>query len=872
MNIFISRIGAFDPVQFFTKTLGRSACLLFSTITLITVSCVSYNYYLFAQEKSLARSTRDNEQRAMLLTMELVALQKQIEIDVIQAQRRLIDISGQVDSGGGDAGLRIAQEFADRLAKDVGAAVYAADSLGSPEIVDAFEAIRNRFPKFFEAGQEIARSNQGQRALVKGAAMARFDARFSELEQDIAATKSSLDALMEKNVSHSNDVNIGIDQLRDYGTTVALITVVVALVTGALGISITFFGVIQPLTWLTFVFKELAHGRPDWGTYEVSRTDEIGGLARVYAEFRQITVERMEALKKVAEQQTVLEMEERHARLLAERFDAAIRNMLLGLVMVDKDQQLLVHNPRIAGLLGLSHDDVKIGCDLKDLLQRSVASSYLSEENVKRLLLAFGKVSSRQEKQNLLVEAEAGRVLEFAFQPMAESGCLVLVEDITEKSSAQAAVHRLAYFDPLTDLPNRRSFFDDVERALVETAPSEGLFALLFIDLDHFKQINDSQGHGAGDELLRGVASRLASLVRKNDVVARLGGDEFVILQRDVGHVKDIGSLAQRVVDCFDEPFLVGGQQVRIGASVGVARAPRNGRDRDTLMRNADTALYRAKASGRNTWRFFKPAMHAEIVARADLERDLRLAVAEKTLEVHFQPILHVDGVQISAFEALLRWRHPARGMVSPAEFIPLAEETGLIVEMGDLVIDRACHACATWPDHIRVAVNLSAIQFRRGDLVSSVERALSASGLEANRLEVEITESILMQETDNVRSILRKLRDLGVTISLDDFGTGYSSLSYLHSFPLDRLKIDRSFLRKAVDSEQSLTLLHGMIRMSLDLKLGLIVEGVETPEQLRLVRDGCSIAEVQGFLFSPAMPENEIAPFLARTLARQAA
>jgi diguanylate cyclase (GGDEF)-like protein/PAS domain S-box-containing protein len=853
--------------QFFTKTLGRSAFLLFSIITLITVSCAAYNYYLFTKERTAARHWADKEQEATRLTIELVALQKQAEIDFIELQRgfsgsKAIDLRGDAP---------VAREYSDRLRRNVDLALNAARSLGSVEITDSISEIRSRLPEFFDASEEMARADMEQDALARGAT-ARFDQMAHDLKQKIATMGDALNATIERNMSLSNDVNANIDQLRDYGTTVALISVVVVIVTGAMGVMITFFEVIQPLTWITFVFKELAHGRPNWHTYEVSRPDEIGDLARVYAEFRQITIERMEALNKVAEQQVVMEAEERQLKLLAERFDAALRNMHLGLVMVDRDQQLLVHNPKIVELLGVSADDVWIGRAMKEILQRAAELEGLSDENLKRLLAAFSKLWSISGKENLLIETKSGRVLEFAFQPMAESGSLIIVEDITEKSSAQAAVHRLAYFDSLTELPNRRAFFDGVERALDETGPENELFALLFVDLDHFKQINDTQGHGAGDELLRGVASRLMSLVRKGDIVARLGGDEFVILQRDVRRVKDISSLAQRIVDCFREPLIVAGQEVCIGASVGVARAPRDGQDRDTLMRNADTALYRAKASGRNTWRFFKPAMHAEIVARADLERDLRQAVAEKALEVHFQPILHVEGEKISAFEALLRWRHPERGMVPPAEFIPLAEETGLIVEMGEFVIDRACQACANWPDHIRVAVNLSALQFKRGDLVASIENALSVSGLTAKRLELEITESILMQETDNVRSLLKRLHELGVTISLDDFGTGYSSLSYLHSFPLDRLKIDRSFLRKAVDSEQSLTLLHGMIRMSLDLKLGLIVEGVETQEQLHLVRNGCSLAEVQGFLFSPALPESQVAQFVASADGRRAA
>jgi diguanylate cyclase (GGDEF)-like protein len=853
-------------VRFSTKSIGRSAFVLFSIMTIITVSCAAYDYYLFNKEKKLARSVTESDQRATRLTVELVALQKQVEIDVMQVQRSLTDFGAAKTA---DDRLQSAKAPAERLSKDIYSAVQVADMLGSPEVVAAFKEVESRFPAFYAVGQEIARSHMESDG--GGAIRERFDAAGGDLQRQIAATKFALDGEMEKNISQSNFVNADIDRLRDFGTTVSLLNVFVVVLTCISGIFITLYWVTQPLKWITFVFKELAHGRLDWATHEVSRPDEIGDLARVYSEFRQITVERQQALKKVAEQQNILEVEQRHTKLLADRFDSALSNMLLGLVMLDENRQLLVQNQRLAELLGLPSASVRVGGDMYDLLLEAVKAGTLTDEGVKKLGSALEKLASRKDKEELLVETTGGRVLEFGFQPMSSSGALVLVEDITEKSSAQSAVKRLAYFDSLTELPNRRSFVDGVERALAEMAEKE-LFALLFIDLDHFKQINDSQGHGAGDELLRGVAERLTSLIRKNDIVARLGGDEFVILQRDVRRVKDIMSLAQRIIDAFREPFMVAGQEVRVGTSIGIARSPRNGLDRDTLMRNADTALYRAKASGRNTWRFFKPVMHDEIVARAELERDLRQAVAEGTLEVYFQPIMHAEGEQISAFEALLRWPHPERGMVSPVDFIPLAEDTGLIVEIGALVIERACQACAAWPEHIRVAVNLSAIQFRRGDLVSTIEHALKAAGMDPHRLDVEITESILLQDSDNVRHVLKRLRDLGVTVSLDDFGTGYSSLSYLHSFPLDRIKIDRSFLRKAVSSEKSLTLLQGMIRMSLDLKLGLVVEGVETREQLSLVRDKCAAAEVQGFLFSPAIPEMEVADFMERARSQRAA
>ncbi len=857
---------------FVTKTLGRSAGFLFSAIMLITASYATYEYYVFNEQRSIATLNRGQEQRTSRLTADLVGLQKQIEIDVIEVQQFLTNFTVTRGQNGHDAGLRNAREFAERLPRDINAAKAIANKLESPEITLTLAEIQQQFPEYYELGQKVASTYVEQGTLAGDLTMDRFDATTEELRTRIAATKTALDAVRDRNEALITEANGRIDRLGDYGSFVALISVLVIVLTCLFGIFVSHYWLIQPLTWITFIFERLAHGDVNTGTYEVTRPDEIGDLARVFTEFRQITIDRTEAQKKVAEQQAIVEAEQRQTKILAERFDAALSNMALGLVMLDRDRRVLVANPKIAGLLGVSADDVIIGLGIEELLRRSADVGCLSEANIEQLLMTFNGMSACREKREILIENKAGRVLEFSFHPLENGDFLLLVEDISEKRSAEAAVHRLAYFDPLTELPNRRSFFDGVERALAETAPTREPFAILFVDLDHFKHVNHILGREAGDELLRGAARRLTSIVRKGDMVARLGGDEFIILHRDKGRLKDIIALAKRIVECLHEPFLVAGQQVRVSASVGVARSPRNGEDRETLLRNAETALYRAKASGQNSWRFFRPSMHADVVARAALEHDLRRTVAEKSFEVYFQPILHVSDERVSAFEALLRWKHPERGMVSPAEFIPLAEETGLIVEMGAYVLNQACRACATWPKHIRVAVNLSALQFTNGHLIALIENALSASGLEANRLEVEITESVLMHDTESVCGVLRKLRDFGVSISLDDFGTGYSSLSYLQKFPLDKLKIDRSFLHNACNDPHSLTLFHGMIRLGVELGLGLIIEGVETQDHLRLVRGRCAKAEVQGFLFSQAVPASEVQNLLGRKRIREVA
>jgi len=365
------------------------------------------------------------------------------------------------------------------------------------------------------------------------------------------------------------------------------------------------------------------------------------------------------------------------------------------------------------------------------------------------------------------------------------------------------------------------------------------------------------------------VADRLRKIVRETDFVARFAGDEFVVLQSPVKRSEETESLARRIVEVLSEGYDLEGHAVVIGASVGIAMAPQDGTDADSLLKNADMALYRSKSEGRGAWRFFEREMDVKAQARRSLEADLRNALVNDCFEVYYQPLINLKTKRISTCEALLRWPHPERGMISPAEFIPIAEETGLIVELGDWVLRRACGECRKWPSEVRVAVNLSPIQFRRANVIQTVQKALDASGLPANRLELEITESVLIQDTDGTRAALRQLKELGVRISLDDFGTGYSSLSYLHSFPLDKVKIDRSFLQGIGASERSQTLLYGVARLSAQLGLAVAVEGVETEEELAIIGRGPGVDEVQGFLFGPAIPSRAIRKLLYSTYAR---
>ena len=392
-------------------------------------------------------------------------------------------------------------------------------------------------------------------------------------------------------------------------------------------------------------------------------------------------------------------------------------------------------------------------------------------------------------------------------------------------------------------------------------------FAVLCLDLDHFKNINDTLGHPVGDTLLQVVAARLRDCLREKDIVARLGGDEFAIVQVETEQPVSATALAQRILDVMSAPFEIDGHQVVIGTSVGIAIAPTDGAKSDQLLKNADMALYRAKADGRNAFHFFEAEMDAKMQARRSLELDLRKALVAGEFELFYQPQLNLEVNEIIGFEALLRWNHPTRGCVTPDQFIGLAEETGLIVPIGEWVLRQACSQASTWPANIKVAINLSPIQFRNKSLVPTVLAAIAAARLAPDRLELEITEAVLLQSTADTIATLHRLRRLGVRIAMDDFGTGYSSLSYLRSFPFDKIKIDRSFIRDLTLRDDSIAIIRAVSRLGRDLGMSTTAEGVETEEQLAQVKaEGCT--EVQGYLFSAPCSASEL-PKLLGTLTR---
>jgi diguanylate cyclase (GGDEF)-like protein/PAS domain S-box-containing protein len=430
-----------------------------------------------------------------------------------------------------------------------------------------------------------------------------------------------------------------------------------------------------------------------------------------------------------------------------------------------------------------------------------------------------------------------------------------VVDDVTDRRRADEKIAHLAHYDALTDLPNRVLFREQVERKLHWARRGEQ-FALLYIDIDEFKGINDSLGHPVGDELLKVVAARLRSCIGERDLVARLGGDEFAVIQTNIG--ADVVEFVTRIHEAIRQPYQCLGHQLSTDASIGIALAPRDGTDLDELIKNADLAMYGAKANGRRTHRFFEPAMDASAKTRLAMHQDLRQALADGSFEIHYQPVVALRNGEVTGCEALLRWRHPERGMISPAEFIPVAEDTGLIVELGEWVLRTACAEAANWPDPVRLAVNVSPVQLKSPTLALKVASALAASGLPASRLELEITEAVLIDDDETALRILHQLRDIGVRIALDDFGTGYSSLSYLKRFPFDKIKIDRCFISDITEIDGSAAIVQSVVNIATARSMTTTAEGVETQEQRERLRAlGCT--EMQGYLFSGARPGLEV-------------
>ena len=547
--------------------------------------------------------------------------------------------------------------------------------------------------------------------------------------------------------------------------------------------------------------------------------------------------------------------------------DTALENMSQGLCMFDAEGKIQLFNERYAAMLGRTNIPLT-GRLLVDVLREEQAKGQWqgdANEFFARLV-----ADAREGRTTSQVVTRFDRSIRVVNQPMQGGGWVATFEDITEWLEAQAKISHMARHDALTNLPNRVLFHEQLEQGLRRAGANDQL-AVLCLDLDHFKDINDSLGHPIGDALLKQVGQRLKATVGEHDTVARLGGDEFAVVQIGRSEEAAARALAGRLVEVISAPYEIDDHQIVIGVSIGISLSPQDGSNPDELLKNADLALYRAKADGRGTYRFFETGMDARAQARRLLETDLRAALQRNEFQPYYQPIRDVASDRVVAFEALMRWNHPQRGLISPLNFIPLAEETGLIVQLGELMLNDACADAATWPDDIGVAVNLSPVQFKNPNLIASVTEALDKSGLAANRLELEITESVLLQNSEATLTTLHDLRAMGVRISLDDFGTGYSSLSYLRSFPFDKIKIDRSFVSELATREDSVAIIRAVTGLGRSLGIVTTAEGVESDAQLELLRrEGCT--QAQGYLFSQPRPASEVEMMLDRPRLRATA
>jgi diguanylate cyclase (GGDEF)-like protein len=525
--------------------------------------------------------------------------------------------------------------------------------------------------------------------------------------------------------------------------------------------------------------------------------------------------------------------------------------------MFDQDRRLILCSAEYARLYALPPELTVAGTPLKQILDHRARIGNMPLD-MKAYIDFVDEAETSGTARTTHVALQDGRTVRLAHS----GGFVATHEDVTEAVRAQQQIQFLGSHDALTGLPNRVALRERIREGLALARRGQ-MFCLHYLDLDNFKPVNDAHGHPIGDLLLKQVVERLRTRLRESDTLARIGGDEFVVLQSQPDSPRQAADLARRLVEAMAQPFDLEGRQAYIGVSVGISLFPNDGEDADILLKNADLAMYRAKSEGRSTYRFFEPAMDARIQARRVLELDLRRAVAAGEFELHYQPQVCARTETITGCEALVRWRHPTRGMVPPLEFIALSEEIGVIVPLGAWVLEQACRDAVTWPKAINVAVNLSSTQFKGMSLVKTVVAALEATGLTPSRLELEITESVLLADSESTIATLDQLRALGVRIALDDFGTGYSSLSYLRSFPFDKIKIDRSFVKDFGKKNDCSAIVRAVAGLGAELGMTTTAEGVETAEQLRQIRSlGCT--EVQGYYFGRPCPARELQAIFA--------
>ena len=695
------------------------------------------------------------------------------------------------------------------------------------------------------------------------AASARLTARLKKLSEIrrhysevlagvAAAVRANNDASMARTASATAE-----------GRTIILVLVTLSALLGLLAALFLKSSIMVPVGRLTNHVRSISAGGhlvtiSDRSLLEAG--DELGDLSR---SFNSMIAELIDA------RHELIAKSEAEISKQVERLEAALSNMSQGLAMFDGDRKIVVCNDRYAELYRLTPAQVKPGTPLAEIVEARIANGvfpYKDPEQYRREWLAPVTSASDQ-----IHELGDDRVLAVTRRPMSNGGWLATHEDITERRRAEARIAHLAHHDVLTDLPNRALLRQRLEEATKSMGQGAHGVAVLMLDLDRFKVVNDTLGHPVGDALLKAVADRLRACVRETDTIARLGGDEFAVVQKVGDASTETVGLAKRIQDEIAGMFDLDGNHVTIGTSIGIAVGPGDGNKPDELIKNADLALYRAKTEGRGTFRFFEPEMDRRMQARRALEQDLREALGSNQFVLHYQPLVNLERNEICGFEALLRWQHPQRGSIPPAEFIPLAEETGLIVPIGEWVVRLACAEAARWPAHLKIAVNVSPAQFKSRRLVELVVNTLATTGIAAQRLELEITELVMLQDADGAFETLRRLHELGVRIALDDFGTGYSSLTNLRKFPFDKIKIDRSFVSDlSVANVDALAVVRSVARLGASLGMATTAEGVETKDQIEYVRaEGCT--EMQGYYILPPSPAKVVEQLIQRECLKSA-
>jgi diguanylate cyclase (GGDEF)-like protein len=758
---------------------------------------------------------------------------------LLEQHRRIVESApAEVDRGRLEASQRAMIDNSAQLA----ALVRELTNNKSDPVQDELEQrMQSYLPNLIKSGQEVlffAYNFAQDNALSEAT---KYSALADQFEGQIKLYRAHRLRLANSAVSSM------LESARSLTLWVSISALAALILIGPLGLAIT-SSVLRRLARITASMTRLANHDASAEVPSRGDRDEVGNMARAVQVFKENALELL-LRKTEAEQATI-------------RLGVAINNMTHGLCMVGAEQRLIICNDRYKAMYDLPDHLTKPGTPWQDILQHREKIGMLG----KAMRLALGeKVKTADTGISTYTNAlPDGRVIAVSRQTMPEGGWVAVHEDVTERQHAEARITYLAHHDHLTDLPNRAFFREQLTQAVTRMRQDDS-FAVLWLDLDRFKNVNDTLGHSVGDVLLKQVGLRLGDCAGPESFTARLGGDEFSIICGHGQKPDEIGRLAQRIIDAISVPYSIDGQQILVGVTVGIAIAPHDGVDPDQLLKNADIAMYRAKAEGRGTYRFFEPEMDRLIQSRRALEIDLRQALSNGELELYYQPLINRVSGSVTAMEALLRWNHPVRGLIQPTEFISLAEEAGLISSLGEWVVRTACAEALTWPSTIKVAVNLSAIQFKGGgNLVHTILSALARSGLVASRLEVEITESVLLDDDPATVGVLHQLRGLGVRIVMDDFGTGYSSLSYFRRFPFDKIKIDRSFIRDVTDEGDGLKIVRSIIQLANSLKIDVVAEGVETAEQLRIVsQEGCT--EFQGYFFSKPQPASRIADVIKR-------